>query len=204
MKTTGEATLGGWVRDTRVVGDVLYAVTEKYPWDYGWYGGLVDGGVSTTGGPTSAQVAVASVSFAGGDIAAVDEYVVPGYGGVFNVTSEAILLASDVLTNVDKDGYGTSPGKSKLTYPDISDPAGKIVERGTAIVPGSLQSWGADNGRWNLDFSDGKLAHVVGRTYQYNGVSDKNGLSISTVDFSNADAPEMSGNLQTPMPGWDA
>ena len=27
---------------------------------------------------------------------------------------------------------------------------------------GSVQGWGADNGRWNLDFADGKTAHVVG------------------------------------------
>src|SRR4051812_23707987 len=39
MKITGEALLGGWVRDTRVVGDVLYAVTEKYGYQdlYGGY-----------------------------------------------------------------------------------------------------------------------------------------------------------------------
>ena len=33
MKILGQAVLGGWVRDTRVVGDVLYAVTEQYPYD---------------------------------------------------------------------------------------------------------------------------------------------------------------------------
>ena len=32
----GEAKLGGWVRDDRVVGDVLYAVSEDYGWVYGW------------------------------------------------------------------------------------------------------------------------------------------------------------------------
>src|SRR4051812_39501141 len=35
-KVLGEAKLGGWVRDTRVVGDVLYAVSEDYGWSYGW------------------------------------------------------------------------------------------------------------------------------------------------------------------------
>ena len=206
MRVTGEATLGGWVRDTRVVGDVLYAVTEKYPWDYSWYGGLLDerGTVGVSGGPTSAQVTVASVSFGGGEIAAVDEYLVPGYGGVFNVTPNAIMLASDVLTNVDQYGNGTSTGNSELRYLDISDPGGQIVERGKAVVPGSLQSWGADNGRWNLDFADGKLAHVVAQTYDYNGVNANNGLSISTVDFSDPDEPAMLGTLPQPMPGWDA
>ena len=203
MKVLGEAKLGGWVRDTRVVGDVLYAVTERYPWEYGWYGFASEGGVSTsTGG--GAQVTVASVSFAGGEITAVDEYLVPGYGGVFNVTPNAIMLASDVLTNIDKNGYGTSTGNSELRYLDISDPGGEIVERGRAEVPGSLQSWGADNGRWNLDFADGKLAHIVARTYSYNGGTNNNGLSISTVDFTDPAKPVVTGNFQTPMPGWDA
>ena len=37
MKILGEARLGGWVRDTRVVGDVLYAVTEDYGSAFGGY-----------------------------------------------------------------------------------------------------------------------------------------------------------------------
>ena len=36
IKVLGEAKLGGWVRDDRVVGDVIYAVSEDYGWAYGW------------------------------------------------------------------------------------------------------------------------------------------------------------------------
>jgi len=207
MKITGEALLGGWVRDTRVVGDVLYAVTEKSPYDYGWYGGLdvADGGVgvSTATGGNSVKVSVASVSFAGGKITAVDNYDVPGYGGIFNVTSDSIMLASEVIANPDKNGYGQSTGKSELRFLDISDPAGQIVERGSVIVDGSVQSWGADNGRWNLDFADGKIAHVVGRTYAYS-TGASNSMIISTADFSDPEKPRVTGTLETPMPGWDA
>jgi hypothetical protein len=202
IKVTGEALLGGWVRDTRVVGDVLYAVTEKYPWDNGWWGLAGDGAVAVTG-PNTVQVSVASVSFAGGQISAVDSYDVPGYGGVFNVTPSSIMLASDILTDVNEYGYGTSTGQSQLTYLDISDPAGAIVERGSVVVDGSIQSWGADNGRWNLDFADGRLAHVVGRGYG-GGAVVNNTLSISTADFTDPDAPVVAGSLTTPMPGWDA
>ncbi len=202
MKITGEAQLGGWVRDTRVVGDVLYAVTEKYPWDYGWYEGYGEG-VATTGGPTTAQVSVTSVNFAGGDVATIDAYDVPGYGGVFNVTPDSILLASDVLQAADQNGYAPSTGTTQLRYLDISDPGGSIVERGTVVVPGSVQSWGADGGRWNLDFADGKTAHVVGRSYDYSGTNN-NGIDISIADFSDPGAPKLTGHLQTSMPGWDA
>jgi hypothetical protein len=205
MKVTGEALLGGWVRDTRVVGDVLYAVTEKYPYDYGWWGYGVEGGVgvgtSTGSGP---QVSVASVSFAGGEITAVDNYDVPGYGGVFNVTASSILLASDVLGEPDQYGNRPSTGKSELRYLDISDPGGEIGVRGAAVVEGSVQSWGADAGRWNLDFADGKTAHAVGRSYQYSGGVDNNGLVISTADFSDPSQPKVTGSLSQPMPGWDA
>ncbi len=204
IRVTGEALLGGWVRDTRVVGDVLYAVTEKYAYDYGWWGGygLESGGAtSTANGP---KVSVASVSFAGGEIEAVDSYDVPGWGGIFNVTSSSILLASDVLGAADQYGYAPSTGKSELRYLDISDPGGEIVERGSVVVNGSIQSWGADGGRWNLDFADGKTAHVVGRSYDYNSGSSNNGLSISTADFSDPDAPVVTGSLQQAMPGWDA
>jgi hypothetical protein len=143
MKVTGEALLGGWVRDTRVVGDVLYAVTEKYPYDYGWYG-LDGGAVSGTATSSGPKVSVASVNFAGGDVTAIDNYDVPGWGGVFHVTSSAILLASDVVTGTDQFG-GTSTGQSELRYLDISDPGGEIRERGSVIVDGSVQSWGADS-----------------------------------------------------------
>lgn len=208
MKITGEALLGGWVRDTRIVGDVLYAVTEKYPWDSGWYYGYgvesVGMGVATAGGSNTVKVSVASVNFAGGKIEAIDSYDVPGYGGVFNVTPTSIMLASAVLTNADTNGFGIDTQTSELRYLDISDPAGQIIERGKVVVGGSVQSWGADNGRWNLDFADGKLAHAVGRTFAYNGNGNSNGLVLSTADFSNPDQPVVTGTLTTPMPGWDA
>ena len=41
----GEAKLGGWVRDDRVVGDVIYAVSEDYGWWYGWDTDTAGGGV---------------------------------------------------------------------------------------------------------------------------------------------------------------
>ncbi|RYZ07996.1 MAG: hypothetical protein EOO73_09875 [Myxococcales bacterium] len=205
MKVTGEALLGGWVRDTRVVGDVLYAVTEKYAWDYGWWGyGAADGSAGVSNVNSGPKVSVASVSFAGGQVEAVDSYDVPGWGGIFNVTASSILLASDVVGQLDQYGYAPPTGQSMLRYLDISDPGGEIVERGSVQVDGSVQSWGADGGRWNLDFADGKTAHVVGRSYDYSASVPNNGLSISTADFSDPDAPVVTGSLQQPMPGWDA
>ena len=133
MKIVGEATLGGWVRDTRVVGDVLYAVTEQYPSDIAWYGTAsvgVSSGVAYANSTNGATVAVTSVNFANGAIQKADRYEVPGQGAAFNVTPVSILLAS-AETTTDSNNYTTTTGNSVLTYLDISDPAGDIKERGS-------------------------------------------------------------------------
>ncbi len=206
MKVLGQATLGGWVRDTRVVGDVLYAVTEQYSYDAVWYGsvaasnaasGVAVGSVSSSSG---ASVAVTSVNYLNGAITQVDRFEVPGQGGIFNVTSNSILLASSELGAEDQYGYRPTTGRTLLMYLDNSDPAGDIRERGQLIVEGTVQGWGADNGRWNLDFADGKTAHALACVGQY--CSGTSGLTLSTVDFSNADAPTLASTLSIPASSW--
>jgi hypothetical protein len=203
MKIVGEAQLGGWVRDTRVVGDVLYAVTEQYPYDAVWYGDGVSVGSNTgvaVSSSSGATVAVTSVNFATGAIARVDRYEASGEGGIFNVTPNSILLASNELGAADQYGYRPTTGRTKLQFLDISDPAGAIEVRGQAIVAGSIQGWSADNGRWNIDFADGKTAHAVALTGQYWG--DGSPLVLSTVDFTNPDAPVQRSALTIPATSW--
>src|SRR5262249_32944724 len=120
IKVLGEAKLGGWVQDTRVVGSVLYAVSEDYGWQYGWGylpggggigyaggGGVANGGApvaggtagsgtvgsNTTGGSRGPDVVVSSVSFANNQIKQVASKTYSGYGGIFNVTPNSIMLA---------------------------------------------------------------------------------------------------------------
>ncbi len=190
IKVLGEAKLGGWVRDDRVVGDVIYAVSEDYGWEYGWdY-------YSTTNTET---VIVSSVSFANNVIAAVGKVSFPGYTGIFNVTPNSILLAHDAppLAN------GNASGQTQLLYLDISDPGGKIAQRGSITVNGQAQGWGADNGRWNLDFADGLTAHVVGCATGSSGYCDgTSGYILSIADFSKPDAPSLASELSIPSTGW--
>lgn len=191
IKVLGEAKLGGWVRDTRVVGQVLYAVSEDYGWSYGWGDGL---GTSSSGTQSAPSVIVSSVSFADQAIKQVGHEVFPGYSGIFNVTPTSILMAHDP-------GIGT--GTTELLYLDISDPAGKIVKRGHLTVEGAAQGWGADQGRWNLDFADGKTAHVIGcRGANY--CDGQAGYMLDTVDFSNPDTPKLASALPIPTTGWGA
>ncbi|MEO7733076.1 MAG: beta-propeller domain-containing protein [Kofleriaceae bacterium] len=197
IQVLGEAKLGGWVRDDRVVGDVIYAVSEDYGWWYGYYAADAVGAGTTTG----PAVVVSSVSFANRKIAQVDELRFPGFTGVFNVTPNAIMLASAVETSDGRPG-GTN-GQTSLLYLDISDPNGEIVKRGSLAVAGQVNGWGADNGRWNLDFADGKTAHVIGQSYSYN--SGYNGSYVlSTVDFSNPSAPVLASALDIANTGWGA
>ncbi len=197
IRVVGEAKLGGWVRDTRVVGDVLYAVSEEYAWSYGWsdYGDL---GVSTT---PSSKVVVSSVSFGGGIIRSTGRFETPGWGGVFNVTSQSIMFAHDVQPpNTDPNRY-LPPTQMELDYIDISDPGGLIVPRGKVVFDGHLQAYGTDNGRWNLDFADGKIAHVMACGSQYCG-STEGSLALVTADFTNPAAPTLASRLTINSTGW--
>jgi len=189
IRVLGEAKLGGWVRDDRVVGDVIYAVSEDFGWGYGW-GNLGNGAADVAGTSTTSResVIVSSVSFANRAIAQVDTVAFEGFNGVFNVTPSAIMLASTGAT-----------GQTSLLYLDISDPGGRIVQRGSLAVDGQVNGWGADNGRWNLDFADGKTAHIIGQVGNYNG-----GYMLSTVDFSNPSAPVLDSALTIAHTGWSA
>jgi len=200
IKILGEARLGGWVRDTRVVGDVLYAVSEDYGWSYGWGGYYGEGdGVAYPGGYGGTKVVVSAVSFGGGTVKQTGRIDVPGYGGVFNVTANAIMFAHDV-TDKSK-GYDEPTGKTELMYVDISDPLGSIKQRGTIQVNGRVQGWGADNGRWNLDFADEKYAHTIGCGNTWCGGAGST-FVLATVDFSNPDAPKLASELPIAGSSW--
>lgn len=198
IKITGEAKLGGWVRDTRVVGDVIYAVSEDYGWHYGYDVGYAEGvGSSTSSG---SKVLVSAVSFAGGTVKQTGKIELPGYGGVFYVNGSSIMLAHDVVSDPSAP-YSAPTGKTELLYVDISDPLGTIKPRGKISVNGRVQGWGADNGRWNLDFGDERHAHTIGCGTTYCGGEGSNFI-LATADFTNPDAPTLSSELAIAGTSW--
>ncbi len=202
IKVAGEAQLGGGVVDSRVVGNVLYTVAENYSYSYGWYdeGGGVSNGIAVPAGGggsgNSSDVVVTSVSFANNTITPVSQQTFSGYSGVINVNADSIMLAHDL--DDDGDIYDAA-GTSELQYINIADPGGKIVLGGKMQVPGDITGWGADNGRWNLDFADDKTAHVLTATGGSNGTG---GYTLSTVDFSSPSAPAMKSTLAISTAGW--
>jgi hypothetical protein len=207
IKVVGDAKLGGWVQEDRVVGNVLYAVSEDYGWSYGWEaGGAVPGGggiaIAPVGGSSGGpSVIVSSVSFGGGQVKPVTSKTYAGYGGVFNVTPKAIMLAHPDVPATDG-GY-VQPTKTDLVYLDISDPGGKIVQRGTLQVDGVVNTNGADEGRWGLDFADGRFAHVIGCASGQYGCGGATGAYVlATGDFLSPDAPTLANELSIPATGW--
>ena len=201
IKVLGEARLGGWISDTRVVGDVLYAVShDYYGSDYGFAGAAgVSGDVATSTGTTGggsgsgAAVAISSVSFANGQIQSKGYQSFSGYSGIFNVTSKAILMAHGAYD------YQATAQTSELQYVDISDPGGTIALRGKQTVSGLIQGWGQDNGRWNLDFADSKTAHVLTLKSRVSGESS---YLLTTVDWSDPAAPTKASELDIDALGW--
>ena len=189
MALIGEAHLGGWVRDVRLVGDVLYAVSQ----DYGWYYG------DNTGGVSSAGLIVSSVRIPSGPGDTTVHQNPPlrweGWDGVFNVHADSILLARP-----ENSSYPTYQGRTRLTYLDISDPAGKVVERGSVTVDGRVQGWGPDNGRFNLDFDNQKIARTVGCGQAWCG--DQAGYILASADFSDPDHPKLRSQLAIAGQGW--
>ena len=74
-----------------------------------------------------------------------------------------------------------------------------IAQRGSFAVDSWVNGWGADNGRWNRDFADGKTAHVIAQAGGFGG-----SYVLSTVDFSNPNAPVLDSALPIAGTGWSA
>ena len=196
IRVLGDARIRGWVQEDRVVGNVLYTVSQDYSWYYGW--GASNPAAS---GSNERSEIVSSVNFANGQVRQVSSQTYPlVYGGIINVTASAILFAHDV----DPRAPALDPGtRTELDYLDISDPGGQIVERGRVKVDGVISTSGADGGRWSLDFADGKTAHVIGCDQGPNDCGVGVGSYVlATADFSNPDAPVVASHLAIPSPGW--
>lgn len=179
--------LEGDLVDSRMVGDALYVVGAAYQWYYG----VVDvepvegdGESPDDAGVTKKQTGeswVTSVAVGDpGNIAVVDSLSIPGAGNVIQATAEAIFVAAPPW-------YGPDGDYTQITYIDISDPAGAIVQGGAVSVPGYV----AD--RFKMDAYEGVLRVVSNTGWQNREVY------ITTVDLSDPSVPAILG--QTTLEG---
>jgi hypothetical protein len=180
--------LSGDFIDSRMVGDVLYALNSQYTWSWDTSGGVVSTSGTTTSaasGSSSGSVGAARVSPASvtkqatssstvtsvdladpANIHVVDTLSLDGYGSTIQATPAALFVAaSDWNTNL-----------TTITYVDIADPAGKIAVRGNIAVQGYV----AD--QYKMDAWNGVLRVVSNTSWMSRNVY------VTTVDLANPDA----------------
>jgi hypothetical protein len=204
----GEVQVKGWARDMRVVGSNLYIVGEDYGWMYGyWYGGYYGGGDVAVGGANcygcggyNSKVVISSVALGGNAPVLAGEKVYDGYSGAFNVTESTIILAHDVVDPSTKQ----PTGKASLEWINITNPSGAIEPKGSFEVDGLLQGWSADNGRWNVNLEGNTAEVITCAASQYNYCNGNEGYNLTTVDFTDPNAPKLQGKLAIPGKGWAA
>jgi len=153
-----EFDLAGDLVDSRLVGDVLYAVSAQFEWY--WDGVAVAKEQTSESWVTSVDVSDPA------HIAVADKLSFAGYSNVIQATSSAIFVvapdwASDTAT---------------ITYVDISDPLGTMVVAGSVMVKGYV----AD--RFKLDAWNGVLRVVSTTNWP------QRNIFITTVDLSDPEA----------------
>ncbi len=161
--------LQGDLVDSRLVGNVLYAVGAQVDWYYGW-AEPADGVVSNnsklvksrTGGTWVTSVNCANPQ----NIFVADEVDFDGTGTEIHATSEAVFVSAP----------SWSTNTTQVTYVDISDPAGTMAVRGSVVVPGQV------NDRFKMDYWNGVLRIV---SYSW---SNSRHTYLTTLDCSNPDS----------------
>lgn len=213
----------GYVSDTRIVGDVLYGVSNRYSW-FRYYYPTEDWEDTTH---------LLSINIADPDnIYEVDRAVFPRDGGWDNhvhVTPRAIYVATS--------GYAEEGSQTDIRYVDISDPQGHLALGATIRIPGVVQD------RWQMDEHNGVFRVVMPEswwgnsepkvyTYRIHSPTDIRHLAtlqlqlprpesltavrfdgtrayvvtyervdpLFVVDLSDPESPVQAGELE--MPGW--
>ena len=161
-QVTGGIDLAGDASDSRIVGEVMYVVSQRYSWMY-----------QLASSDTVDQTEVVSVSIADPtDVHLVDRKEFPrnGWDHHLAVTPESIYLASS--------GYEAGDWtqlRTHLQVIDITDPEGTIVVRGSTALNGMVQD------RWAMDEYQGVLRVASSQSW---GNGD---VVLSTFDVSDPD-----------------
>ncbi len=160
----GGINLEGDCTDSRIVGDVLYVVSQRYPW-YNLPG--------STDNEDSTNVLAISVGDSS-NVAVVDTASFPrnGWEHHLSVTANTIYVAASGYRPVDINGWNYQPF-SKITYVDISDPAGHIQVRGDIELEGRIPD------RWAMDEYQGVLRVASGQSW---GNGD---VYLTTINVAN-------------------
>lgn len=164
----GQFDLEGDFVDSRLVGDVLYAISAEFQWY--WEDVAVVKSQTSSSWVTSINVADPA------NIYQADQLSFEGYGNVIQATSSALFVAAS----------NWNTGDSVITYVDISDPAGLIVVRDAIQVHGNIPD------RFKMDAYQGVL-RVVSNTWWPN-----RDVFVTTVNLANPDELAVLGEITIP------
>lgn len=145
--------LDGDLTDSRLVGDVLYAITAEYDWS--WVDAIPLKAKTSASHITSVNISDENHIFK------ADQVSTNNIGDVVYATSSAIFIA----------GWDWNKAVSTITYIDIGDPGGALQVGGSIGVKGYI----AD--RFKMDVYNGVLRVVS------NGWQDGARTYITTVDI---------------------
>jgi len=161
FEVVGGINLEGYLSDSRIVGDVMYVVSQRYSWYYRYYS---DDDVDKT------QILSIDIRDPSA-VHVVDRKDFPrnGWQHHIHVNQNAIYLASTGYDSGSRD-YRTS-----IRYIDITDPGGTILLRGAANVSGQVLD------RWCMDEHE-KVLRVASSRSWWNG-----DVYLSTFSVENPD-----------------
>lgn len=157
-KIIGGFQIEGNVTDTRIVGDVLYAVSNQY--SYYYYGSNTRDNKDLT--------SVYAINIADPkNIFVADKLIFErsnmSYDNNVHVTTDAIFLSQYKWGYVNEYGYYVEANATDITYIDISDPNGKLKIGAKFEVPGVVIN------RWQMDYYNGYFRVITPDRYWGNG-----------------------------------
>ncbi|MBI3071658.1 MAG: beta-propeller domain-containing protein [Deltaproteobacteria bacterium] len=170
----------GEVEDSRIVGSVLYVVSNEYSWYYRYWD-------NQNGTQPVDRTTVVSVNIADpANIVKVDEKNFPsnGYQSHINVTQEGIFLAQSEYNWQNCSTNRSSCYQAAITYLDITDPAGTIRMGASFKTDG----WVMD--RWSMD-RYGDTFRLITTDQWSSGLQ-----TLRTFKFVNRDTIQPLGKLE--------
>lgn len=173
--SAGSYEVTGTVTDSRIVGDILYVVSSES--FYYYYVDDMVGTAEADSGSSGQNTYIASLDVSNPSaIRIADREDFGGSAQYIHVSETAIFISSG-------EGFWSN-GDTTLTYVDISDPAGRIVTRGSTDVRGRVED------EFKLDYADGYL-RVCAWEWENGGVS-----YLYTIDVSDPDIPRRAAKVE--------
>lgn len=172
-KIIGGFQIEGNITDTRIVGDVLYAVSNRYSYMYYYYNTRDNEDLTTVFAINIADPKNIYVS---------DKLEFPrsntAYDNNVHVTSDTIYVSQYKWGYYNEYGYYVEGNATDITYIDISDPDGRLAMGARFEVAGVVLN------RWQMDYYNGYFRVITPDKYWGNGfpklyvfrVSDKDNI----------------------------